>query len=149
MLMVYSALLIVIASLVIPVVLDHIRNHGGTIHWSRRLAAYGVMTFFSMAFPLFTGLIHFDIISAFLAVAVAVMITEISAAGTALLLTLTTIVFPVSVLYALSIMSGINNPAAAILDKMEWHFLFLPLISGIAALIITKALIRKWNWKKA
>ena len=147
MILVFSALLIVLACLTIPTALDHFKNNGNNVHWSRRMAAYGVMTFFSMAFPLFVGQIHFDIISALLAVAVAVMITEITIVGTVLVLSLTTVVFPVSVLYALSIIANINNPLTAILDKMEWQFLFLPLLSGIAALFITKTLIKKWNWK--
>jgi hypothetical protein len=148
MFLIFAALLIVLACLTIPTALDHFKSTESSTHWSRRLSAYGAMTFFSLAFPLFVGQIHFDIISAFLAVAIAVMITEVSVAGTVLVLSLTTVVFPVTVLYLLSIAANINNPLSAILDKMEWQFLFLPLLSGIAALFITRIMVKKWNWNK-
>jgi hypothetical protein len=149
MILVFSVLLIILACLIIPTALDHIKNYGNIVHWTRRMAAYGVMTFFSMAFPLFIGQIHFDIISAFLAVAIAVMITEVSIAGTTIVLSLTTVVFPVTVLYALGIVAKINDPFAAILNKMEWQFLFLPFFTGIIGLFITRIMIKKWNFKKA
>jgi hypothetical protein len=149
MILVFVALLIVLAGLTIPTALDHFKSKQDNTHWSRRLAAYGVMTFFSMAFPLFVGQIHFDIISAFVAVAVAVLITDVSVAGTAVVLSLTTVIFPVTILYVLSSAANISNPMAAILEKMEWQFLFLPLLCGIAALFITRMMVKKWNWKKA
>jgi CBS-domain-containing membrane protein len=149
MFIIFSALLIILACLTVPVLLDHFKIKKNAIHWSRRLAAYAVMTFFSLAFPLFVGQIHFDIISAFVAVAVAVMITDVSVAGTAVVLSLTTVAFPISVLYFLSSAANIINPMGAIIEKMEWQFLFLPLLCGITALFITRMMVKKWNWKKA
>jgi|GEM_PF-6059597 len=149
MILILTAVLIVLACLTVPVILDHLIIRSDNVLWSRRLAAYGVMTFFSMAFPLFIGQIHFDILSAIVAVSVAVMITEVSAAGTVLVLSLTTVVFPVSILYILTSAAKVSNPLSAILDKMEWQFLFLPLLAGIAALFITRIMVKKWNWKKA
>ncbi len=149
MVLVFAALMIVLVCLTIPTSLDHFKSKESSTHWSRRLAAYAVMTFFSLAFPLFVGQIHFDIISAFVAVAVAVMITDVSVTGTAVVLSLTTVFFPIIILYVLSSAANISNPLGAILGKMEWQFLFLPLIAGIASLFITRIMIKKWNWKKA
>lgn len=147
MVLVLAALTIVLACLVVPVALDHLKIKPGSAHWSRRLAAYGVMTFFSLVFPFFVGKIQFDILSAFLAVAIAVMITDISAAGTALVLFFTTAVFPVAILYVMGRAANINNPLGAIIDKMEWQLLFLPFFAGIIALFITRIMVKKWNWK--
>lgn len=147
MVILIAALLIVLACLSVPVALDHLKIKPDSAHWSRRLAAYGVMTFFSLAFPLFVGKIQFDIISAFLAVAIAVMITDISAAGTFIVLFFTTVVFPVALLYVMGIAANIDNPLNTIISKMEWQFLFLPLFAGIVALFITRIMVKKWNWK--